>query len=231
MSQSDGSPSPVNNTYLTVYNSGTSVMKVITQLYYEMFVLWKVTLPALHERSVEGMQHTRRLSMWTGGRGARHPAQPYMNSVAPAPPLTIRHVLEVMDWLFEEVITGTMGKNSLKDRCYLTRLHAVDAQQTAVLKLKHTKHRPYDMLAAIFLAASAMPATEEQKSKLRHYRYMFMHMYLTTSADFDYQDKDVYQHLPHAQLMQRKEQLERIEQLHESMHKIYAFHALHNRLP
>lgn len=140
------------------------------------------------------------------------------------PPLTISDVLKVMDWLFEEVITGTVGKNSLKDRCYLTRLHAVDAQQTAVLKLKNTKHRPYDMLAAIFLAASAMPATEQQKAKLRHYRNMFMHMYLTTSANFDYQSKDIYQHLPHAQLMQRKEQLERIAQLSEIMKKIQEIH-------
>ena len=57
-----------------------------------------------------------------------------------------------------------------------------------------TRHRPYDMLAAIFLCASKMPATPEQKGQLRAYRDKFAHMYLNAGQNFDYQDKDVYTH-------------------------------------
>ena len=58
-----------------------------------------------------------------------------------------------------------------------------------------TRHRPYDILAAIFLCASTMPATPEQKKQLRAYRDKFAHMYLNASQNFDYQDKDVYTHV------------------------------------
>ena len=60
--------------------------------------------------------------------------------------------------------------------------------------LLHTKHRPYDMLAAIFLCANLMPASAAQAGRLRAHQHKFMHMYLQQSMQFDYLPKDVYQH-------------------------------------
>ena len=57
-----------------------------------------------------------------------------------------------------------------------------------------TRHRPYDMLAAIFMCASTMPATKQQEKQLCAFRDKFAHMYLNASQNFDYQDKDVYTH-------------------------------------
>ena len=57
---------------------------------------------------------------------------------------------------------------------------------------KHTKHRPFDMLAAIFLCADFMQGTEEEKLLLMSYQHTFMLMYINLSMVFDYLPKDVY---------------------------------------
>ena len=76
---------------------------------------------------------------------------------------------------------------------YLTRLQCVNAQPIAA-GLRNTKHRPYDMLAAVFLCADCMRASDAQKQKLRGYEHIFMQMYLNQSTEFDYQRKDIFSH-------------------------------------
>ena len=50
------------------------------------------------------------------------------------------------------------------------------------------------MLAAVFLCADCMSATDAQKQKLRGYEQIFMQMYLNQSTEFDYQRKDIFSH-------------------------------------
>ena len=76
---------------------------------------------------------------------------------------------------------------------YLTRLQCVNAQPITA-GLRNTKHRPYDMLAAVFLCADCMRASDAQKQKLREYEQIFMQMYLNQSTEFDYQRKDIFSH-------------------------------------
>lgn len=135
---------------------------------------------------------------WAGGPKSRVPQQKVSSM---DPPLELQHVLEVFEWLFTEMqIVQDMRLPSdlprLNDRdqpCYLNRLQCVNAQPIAA-GFKNTKHRPYDMLAAIFLCADFMPATNEQKHKLAAYKHTFMQMYLEQSTHFDYMHKDVYAH-------------------------------------
>ena len=130
----------------------------------------------------------------------------YVNPPADAP-LELGHVLEVLDWLFAEVrvVSGSAGSEVPAEMShfhhllesdrpqYLTRLQCVNAQPIAA-GLRNTKHRPYDMLAAVFLCADCMRASDAQKQKLRGYEHIFMQMYLNQSTEFDYQRKDIFSH-------------------------------------
>ena len=195
--QTMSTPQPPNspNPFLARYDDmDAKPMEVISHLYYRMCV---EQLPA-YER-VDAMRS------WTGGPKARVPDQrvAYVNPPAD-PPLELGHVLEVLDWLFAEVrvVSGSAGSEGPpefshlleSDRPqYLTRLQCVNAQSIAV-GLRNTKHRPYDMLAAVFLCADCMSASDAQKQKLRGYEHIFMQMYLNQSTEFDYQRKDIFSH-------------------------------------
>lgn len=50
------------------------------------------------------------------------------------------------------------------------------------------------MLAALFLCADFMPASEAQTLRLRAHKHKFMQMYLKQSMNFNYLAKDVYAH-------------------------------------
>ena len=186
------------NPFLARYDDmDAKPMEVISHLYYRMCV---EQLPA-YER-VDAMRS------WTGGPKARVPDQrvAFMNPPAD-PPLELRHVLEVLDWLFAEVrvVSGSAGSEVPAEMShfhhllesdrpqYLTRLQCVNAQPIAA-GLRNTKHRPYDMLAAVFLCADCMRASDAQKQKLRGFEQIFMQMYLNQSTEFDYQKKDIFSH-------------------------------------
>ena len=183
------------NPFLARYDDmDAKPMEVISHLYYRMCV---EQLPA-YER-VDAMRS------WTGGPKARVPDQRVAFINPPAdPPLELGHVLEVLDWLFAEVrvVSGSAASEVPpefshlleSDRPqYLTRLQCVNAQPIAA-GLRNTKHRPYDMLAAVFLCADCMRASDAQKQKLRGYEHIFMQMYLNQSTEFDYQRKDIFSH-------------------------------------
>ena len=183
------------NPFLARYDDmDAKPMEVISHLYYRMCV---EQLPA-YER-VDAMRS------WTGGPKARVPDQRVAFINPPAdPPLELGHVLEVLDWLFAEVrvVSGSAGSEVPSEFShllesdrpqYLTRLQCVNAQPIAA-GLRNTKHRPYDMLAAVFLCADCMRASDAQKQKLRGYEHIFMQMYLNQSTEFDYQRKDIFIH-------------------------------------
>ena len=181
-----------SNPFLARYDDmDAKPMEVISHLYYRMCV---EQLPA-YER-VDAMRS------WTGGPKARVPDQggAYVNPPAD-PPLDLGHVLKALDWLFAEVrvvsgseIPAEMTHLLESERPqYLTRLQCVNAQPIAA-GLRNTKHRPYDMLAAVFLCADCMSASDAQKQKLRGYEHIFMQMYLNQSTEFDYQRKDIFSH-------------------------------------
>ena len=183
------------NPFLARYDDmDAKPMEVISHLYYRMCV---EQLPA-YER-VDAMRS------WTGGPKARVPDQRVAFINPPAdPPLELGHVLEVLDWLFAEVrvVSGSAGSEVPSEFShllesdrpqYLTRLQCVNAQPIAA-GLRNTKHRPYDMLAAVFLCADCMRASDAQKQKLRGYEHIFMQMYLNQSTEFDYQRKDIFSH-------------------------------------
>jgi hypothetical protein len=164
-------------------------MEVISHLYHRVCVAY---LPA------DKQEPTLRCS--TGGPHARVPGQEveYRCGVPlPDPPLELAHVLQVLDWLFTEVEITYWPESAHDDAvapaCYLTRLQCVNAQPLAA-GLLHTKHRPYDMLAAVFLCANSMPASGVQARRLRAYEHKFMQMYLQQSEQFDYLSKDTFQH-------------------------------------
>ena len=121
--------------------------------------------------------------------------------VAVDPPLALAHVLEVLDWLFAEVpvVSGSEVPPEMTHLLqserpqYLTRLQCVNAQPIAA-GLRNTKHRPYDMLAAVFLCSEFMHASDGQMQKLRAHEHVFKQMYLQQSTQFDYQRKDVFAH-------------------------------------
>jgi hypothetical protein len=176
--------------YLERYNlMQAKPMEVISHLYYRLCVA---------SRPAEDQQPA--LRSWTGGPKARVPEQElvYCNGAPlPDPPLELAHVLQVLDWLFTEVqITywpNTPHDDAGAPACYLTRLQCVNAQPLAA-GLLHTKHRPYDMLAAVFLCANSMPASPAQTQRLRAHEHRFMQMYLNQSQEFDYLPKDRYNH-------------------------------------
>lgn len=116
-------------------------------------------------------------------------------ALLPDPPLELEHVLQVLNWLFTEVKTTYWPDTPHDDAAapvrYLTRLQCVNAQPLAA-GLLHTKHRPYDMLAAVFLCANFMSASQAQTQRLRAHKHHFMQMYLQQSMEFDYLPKDIY---------------------------------------
>ena len=170
-------------------------MEVIHHLYYRMCVR---QLPSdyTHKQLYD-------MRSWTGGPKARVPQQEvsYIDP-PPDPPLKLQHVLEVLEWLFTEVPVDREPNEAPSDTSHLSerdkpqyfnRLQYVNAQAVAA-GFRNTKHRPYDMLAAIFLCADFMLGTDEQKHELTGYKHTFMQMYLEQSTHFDYMDKDVYAH-------------------------------------
>lgn len=183
------------NPFLARYDDmDAKPMEVISHLYYRMCV---AELPAYEQ--------VQEMRTWTGGPKARVPAQSvaYVNP-AVDPPLALAHVLEVLDWLFAEVpvVSGSAGSELPPEMThllpserpqYLTRLQCVNAQPIAA-GLRNTKHRPYDMLAAVFLCSEFMHASDGQMQKLRAHEFVFKQMYLQQSTQFDYQSKDVFAH-------------------------------------
>ena len=183
------------NPYLVRYDHmHAKPMEVIHHLYYRMCVR---QLPA--DYTHEQLDAVR---SWTGGPKARVPKQEVPFSDPPTdPPLELKHVLEVLEWLFtemrvEQVYNVAPSYSHLSERDkprFLNRLQCVNAQPIAA-GFRNTKHRPYDMLAAIFLCADFMLGTDEQRRQLTGYKHTFMQMYLEQSTHFDYVDKDVYAH-------------------------------------
>ena len=205
--QTMSTPQPPNNSnpFLARYDDmDAKPMEVISQLYYRMCVAQLGEHMSEYGR-VDAMRS------WTGGPKARVPDQrvAFVNAMNPPadPPLELEHVLEVLDWLFAEVrvVSGSAGSEVPAEMShfhhllesdrpqYLTRLQCVNAQPIAA-GLRNTKHRPYDMLAAVFLCADCMRASDAQKQKLRGYEHIFMQMYLNQSTEFDYQRKDIFSH-------------------------------------
>ena len=193
--QSMSTPQPPNPFLARYDDMDAKPMEVISHLYYRMCVAQLGEHMPEYGR-VNGMR------TWTGGPKARVPDQggAYVNPPAD-PPLDLGHVLKVLDWLFAEVrvvsgseIPAEMTHLLESERPqYLTRLQCVNAQPIAA-GLRNTKHRPYDMLAAVFLCADCMSASDAQKQKLRGYEHIFMQMYLNQSTEFDYQRKDIFSH-------------------------------------
>ena len=186
---------PLCNPFLDRYNSmHAKPMEVIHHLFYRLCV---------KQLGAECTQEQQRaMRSWTGGPKARVPQQ-QVPCLDPPPdaPLQLQHVLEVLAWLFTEMqmmqdSTAALhhtGLGALEKPRYLNRLQCVNAQQITA-GFRNTKHRPYDMLAAIFLCAAFLPGTDTQKDRLRAYQYTFMQMYLEQCMHFDYKDKDVYAH-------------------------------------
>ena len=199
--QTMSTPQPLNNSnpFLARYDDmDAKPMEVISHLYFRMCV-------AQLGKHMPEYGRVDDMRTWTGGPKARVPDQrvAFMNPPAD-PPLELGHVLEVLDWLFAEVrvvsgsaaleVPAEMSHLLESDRPqYLTRLQCVNAQPIAA-GLRNTKHRPYDMLAAVFLCADCMPASDAQKQKLRGFEQIFMQMYLNQSTEFDYQRKDIFSH-------------------------------------
>ena len=199
-------PPPLDkaNPFLKRYNfMHAKPMEVIHHLYYRVCVEF---MPEHYK-----MDEMRN---WTGGPKARVPGQDnslYRNrerqSVSvdppPDPPLELKHILEVVEWLFTEIPLheGRRIQNSIRIQklrpedqpAYLNRLQCVNAQAIAAGH-RNTKHRPYDMLAAIFLCAEFMSGTETEKNELKVFQHTFMLMYLEQSTHFDYKAKDVFWH-------------------------------------
>ena len=107
-----------------------------------------------------------------------------------------------MKWLFTEIRILDEDTEASKESTqlrpedqprYLNRLQCVNAQAVAVGH-KNTKHRPYDMLAPIFLCADFMRGTQREKDALKARQYTFMQMYLEQCTHFDYTAKDVFWH-------------------------------------
>ena len=183
------------NPYLVRYDHmHAKPMEVIHHLYYRMCVR---QLPADYTH-----KQLDAIRSWTGGPKARVPKQevPFIDPPTD-PPLELKHVLEVLEWLFtemrvEQVYNVAPSYSHLSERDkprFLNRLQCVNAQPIAA-GFRNTKHRPYDMLAAIFLCADFMLGTDEQRRQLTGYKHTFMQMYLEQSTHFDYADKDVYAH-------------------------------------
>ena len=192
------------NPFLKRYNlMHAKPMEVIHHLYYRLCV-----------ENMPGHYKLEEMRGWTGGPKARVPGQDnslYRNSARqrvsvdppPDPPLELKHILEVMEWLFTEIPLheGRRIRNSIRIQKlrpedqprYLNRLQCVNAQAVAVGH-KNTKHRPYDMLAAIFLCADFMAATDKERDELKGFQKTFMQMYLEQSTHFDYAAKDVFWH-------------------------------------
>ena len=173
-------------------------MEVISQLYYRVYVTF-----------TPGLDQKEKKRTWTGGPKARVPGQKMAEgefntgSANPSadPPLELRHILEIMQWLFTEIqiimkplIYEISRVEPIKNRPqYLTRLQCVNTQAVAA-GYSNSKHRPYDMLAAIFLCADNMHGSPEEKKQLKKYQLTFMMMYLEQSSHCEYRPEDIYWH-------------------------------------
>lgn len=197
---------PQDNYFVKIYNfDEAKPMEVITHLYYRVFVhilpLYDIRIKNM--RGVHARSLDPQLRSWTGCRHARIPSQRVAQGKLD-PPLELKHIIEVLKWLFTEIIPPYQPyQRNISNITYLCRLQTVNAQQV-VKGYKHTKHRPYDMLMAIFAAAHFMQGREEDKNLLGYYYHKFMYMYLAQSADFDYVAKDVYKHEPTEQHTPRR---------------------------
>ena len=183
------------NMFLKIYNSSDAhIIAVISHLFYRTYV---EMLPdhQIGSQSIKSIEHL--LRSWTGGRFSHISTQPIAYTedmdLKPDPELCSIHVLEVLDWLFEEV-QMCPDTNPHATKCFLCRLQCVNAQQV-VRGLKNTKHRPYDMLAAVFAAAHFMRGNKEERARLEVHFKKFSRMYLDQCKTFDYQVKDVYEHV------------------------------------
>ena len=186
---------PNNDYFVHIYNlDEAKPMEVIAHLYYRVFVrvLPLYDIRVTNMGGVNARTLDQQLRSWTGCKHARIPGQEVPEGEID-PPLKLKHVIEVLTWLFAEIVLPYEPYES--NATYLCRLQTVNAQQV-VKGHRHTKHRPYDMLMAIFAAAHFMEGTREDKNQLGGYFHKFMYMYLAQSADFDYVPKDVYKHEP-----------------------------------
>lgn len=186
---------PNNDYFVHIYKKNEAKpMEVIAHLYYRVFVH---LLPLYDIRVTEmGRVNARsldpQLRSWTGCQHARIPSQKVPEGQID-PPLKLEHVIAVLTWLFAEI--KPPYKPYASNVTYICRLQTVNAQQVAKGH-KRTKHRPYDMLMAIFAAAHFMEGTERDRRSLGFFYHKFMYMYLAQSADFDYVAKDIYKHEP-----------------------------------
>lgn len=185
------------NYFVQIYDRDEAKpMEVIAHLYYRVFVhvlpLYDIKITNMH--GVNARSLDPQLRAWTGCRHARIPSQRVAQGEMD-PPLQLKHIIEVLTWLFEDMKIAPDYNPYEANITYLCRLQTVNAQQV-VKGYKHTKHRPYDMLMAIFAAAHFMQGTQEERNSLGNYYHQFMYMYLAQSAEFDYVAKDVYQHEP-----------------------------------
>ena len=147
----------------------------------------------------------------------------------------LKDVLEVLEWLFEEVQTSPDTNPYVPNtKCFLCRIQCVNAQQV-VRGLKNTKHRPYDMLAAVFAAAHFMHGNEEERARLEVHFKKFARMYLDQCKTFDYQAKDFYEHVQTLQFdpmnnawlrVYNSDQAKPQESIHYLFERVYAHFAV-----
>jgi hypothetical protein len=209
------------NMFFKIYSSTDAhIGAVISQLFYRTFVKM---LPdyQIGSKPIKSIKHL--LRNWTGGRHSRISKQPIVYILSegdidskpdqdpefelkPDPELCLKDVLEVLDWLFEEVQMSPDQNPYATNVCFLCRIQCVNAAQV-VRGFKHTKHRPYDMVMAVFAAAHFMNGSEEEDkeedkqeeesnlARLEEHFKKFARMYLDQCKTFDYQAKDVYKHM------------------------------------
>lgn len=222
------------NMFLKIFKSTDAhIGAVISQLFYTTYV---EMLPnyQIGSQSIKSIEHL--LRSWTGGRSSRISTQPMYTEdmdVIPDPKLCLKDVLEVLDWLFEEVQMCPDTNPHATDKCFLCRLQCVNAQQV-VRGFKHTKHRPYDMLAAVFSAAHFMDGKKEEYARLKVHFQKFARMYLDQCKTFDYQVKDVYEHVQTLEFdpmnawlrVYNDEQAKPMETIYDLFERIYAHFAV-----
>ena len=182
------------NMFLKIYSSTDAhINAVISHLFYRTFVKM---LPdyQIGSKPIKSIEHL--LRNWTGGRHSRILKQPIVYTgdmdLKPDPELCLKDVLEVLDWLFEEVQMSPDKNPYATNVCFLCRIQCVNAAQIA-RGFKNTKHRPYDMLLAIFANACCMNGSQEEHEKLKQYFKKFAKMYLFQCKIFDYRPQDFYQ--------------------------------------
>ena len=176
------------NMFLKIYHSTDAhINAVISHLFYRTFVKM---LPdyQIGSKPINSIEHL--LRTWVGGHSSRISNQEDME-LHPDPELCLVHVLEILDWLLEEVQLSPGTNPYYTDKCFLSRIQCVNAQQVR-RGFQHTKHRPYDMVMAVFAAANCMAGSEEEHGRLKVHFEKFAKMYLFQCGVFDYLPQDVY---------------------------------------